>query len=194
MWDNFLPSSSLHSLKGADAGNGIRVFVPDIGMFIASLTIWLVCRTIVKKPDTEEIAQLNSECENEELVSLNTCVFLLQSILLWGWVESVCRALSAWGTSGHCCYVGRLGEAAGQTLMSTPCRWGHRWLTCDSHLSWGPHRGVRNSLTVLSSPQWSTGLTVPECYVRWPSLESYEQSMTVHLLSRSELFAGYFEK
>ncbi|KAL6041231.1 hypothetical protein STEG23_022937, partial [Scotinomys teguina] len=54
-------------LKGADAGNGIRVFVPDIGMFIASLTIWLVCRNIVKKPDAEEVAQFNSDCENEEL-------------------------------------------------------------------------------------------------------------------------------
>ncbi|XP_004417033.1 PREDICTED: piezo-type mechanosensitive ion channel component 2, partial [Odobenus rosmarus divergens] len=54
-------------LKGADAGNGIRVFVPDIGMFIASLTIWLVCRNIVQKPVTEEAAQYNSEFENEEL-------------------------------------------------------------------------------------------------------------------------------
>uniref|UniRef100_A0A667GZH8 Uncharacterized protein n=1 Tax=Lynx canadensis TaxID=61383 RepID=A0A667GZH8_LYNCA len=54
-------------LKGADAGNGIRVFVPDIGMFIASLTIWLVCRNIVQKPVTEEGAQYNSEFENEEL-------------------------------------------------------------------------------------------------------------------------------
>ncbi|EGV99639.1 Protein FAM38B [Cricetulus griseus] len=36
-------------------------------MFIASLTIWLVCRNIVKKPDTEEVAQFNPDCENEEL-------------------------------------------------------------------------------------------------------------------------------
>uniref|UniRef100_A0A8C9E9I4 Piezo type mechanosensitive ion channel component 2 n=1 Tax=Phocoena sinus TaxID=42100 RepID=A0A8C9E9I4_PHOSS len=56
----------LHSLKGADAGNGIRVFVPDVGMFIASLTIWLVCRNIVQKPVTEEAAQYNLEFENEE--------------------------------------------------------------------------------------------------------------------------------
>lgn len=103
MWDNFLPSSSLHSLKGADAGNGIRVFVPDVGMFIASLTIWLVCRNIVKKPDTEEVAQFNSDCENEELVSLTICIFLLQSSgpSLWDCVEfrvpeSVCREL--WGS------------------------------------------------------------------------------------------------
>ncbi|XP_006526236.1 piezo-type mechanosensitive ion channel component 2 isoform X7 [Mus musculus] len=66
-WEKTFRQIGFESLKGADAGNGIRVFVPDIGMFIASLTIWLVCRTIVKKPDTEEIAQLNSECENEEL-------------------------------------------------------------------------------------------------------------------------------
>uniref|UniRef100_A0A2K6FQ64 Piezo type mechanosensitive ion channel component 2 n=1 Tax=Propithecus coquereli TaxID=379532 RepID=A0A2K6FQ64_PROCO len=55
------------NLKGADAGNGIRVFVPDIGMFIASLTIWLVCRNIVQKPMIEEAAQYNPEFENEEL-------------------------------------------------------------------------------------------------------------------------------
>ncbi|EFB15313.1 hypothetical protein PANDA_010686, partial [Ailuropoda melanoleuca] len=36
-------------------------------MFIASLTIWLVCRNIVQKPVTEEAAQYNSEFENEEL-------------------------------------------------------------------------------------------------------------------------------
>lgn len=65
------PFSPLRSLKGADAGNGIRVFVPDIGMFIASLTIWLVCRNIVQKPVTEEAAQYNQEFENEELVNLN---------------------------------------------------------------------------------------------------------------------------
>ncbi|KAL4682542.1 hypothetical protein H8959_002097, partial [Pygathrix nigripes] len=54
-------------LKGADAGNGIRVFVPDIGMFLASLTIWLLCRNIVQKPVTDEAAQSNLEFENEEL-------------------------------------------------------------------------------------------------------------------------------
>ncbi|XP_008061683.1 piezo-type mechanosensitive ion channel component 2 [Carlito syrichta] len=36
-------------------------------MFIASLTIWLVCRNIVQKPVTEEAAQYNPEFENEEL-------------------------------------------------------------------------------------------------------------------------------
>ncbi|XP_049554137.1 piezo-type mechanosensitive ion channel component 2 [Orcinus orca] len=35
-------------------------------MFIASLTIWLVCRNIVQKPVTEEAAQYNLEFENEE--------------------------------------------------------------------------------------------------------------------------------
>lgn len=66
-WEKTFRQIGFESLKGADAGNGIRVFVPDVGMFIASLTIWLVCRNIVKKPDTEEVAQFNSDCENEEL-------------------------------------------------------------------------------------------------------------------------------
>ncbi|XP_012891297.1 PREDICTED: piezo-type mechanosensitive ion channel component 2 isoform X1 [Dipodomys ordii] len=66
-WEKTFRQIGFESLKGADAGNGIRVFVPDIGMFIASLTIWLVCRNIVQKPETEEAAQYNSESENEEL-------------------------------------------------------------------------------------------------------------------------------
>ncbi|KAL4838489.1 hypothetical protein H8958_017317 [Nasalis larvatus] len=36
-------------------------------MFIASLTIWLLCRNIVQKPVTDEAAQSNLEFENEEL-------------------------------------------------------------------------------------------------------------------------------
>ncbi|XP_029420178.1 piezo-type mechanosensitive ion channel component 2 isoform X2 [Nannospalax galili] len=66
-WEKTFRQIGFESLKGADAGNGIRVFVPDIGMFIASLTIWLVCRNIVQKPEMEEAGQYNSECENEEL-------------------------------------------------------------------------------------------------------------------------------
>ncbi|XP_039701914.1 piezo-type mechanosensitive ion channel component 2 isoform X3 [Pteropus medius] len=66
-WEKTFRQIGFESLKGADAGNGIRVFVPDIGVFIASLTIWLVCRNIVQKPVTEEAAQYNLEFENEEL-------------------------------------------------------------------------------------------------------------------------------
>ncbi|XP_059884639.1 piezo-type mechanosensitive ion channel component 2 isoform X2 [Delphinus delphis] len=65
-WEKTFRQIGFESLKGADAGNGIRVFVPDVGMFIASLTIWLVCRNIVQKPLTEEAAQYNLEFENEE--------------------------------------------------------------------------------------------------------------------------------
>ncbi|XP_076992109.1 piezo-type mechanosensitive ion channel component 2 isoform X4 [Tamandua tetradactyla] len=66
-WEKTFRQIGFESLKGADAGNGIRVFVPDIGMFIASLAIWLICRNIVQKPVTEEAAQYNLEFENEEL-------------------------------------------------------------------------------------------------------------------------------
>ncbi|XP_064235519.1 piezo-type mechanosensitive ion channel component 2 isoform X3 [Aotus nancymaae] len=66
-WEKTFRQIGFESLKGADAGNGIRVFVPDIGMFIASLTIWLLCRNIVQKPVTDEAAQCNLEFENEEL-------------------------------------------------------------------------------------------------------------------------------
>uniref|UniRef100_A0A8C2YS04 Piezo type mechanosensitive ion channel component 2 n=1 Tax=Chinchilla lanigera TaxID=34839 RepID=A0A8C2YS04_CHILA len=66
-WEKTFRQIGFESLKGADAGNGIRVFVPDIGMFIASLTIWLVCRSMVQKPALEETAQDTPEFENEEL-------------------------------------------------------------------------------------------------------------------------------
>lgn len=57
------------SLKDTDAGNGIRLFVPDIGMFIASLATWLFCKKLVQQTVTEEDAQYNSQFVNEELVS-----------------------------------------------------------------------------------------------------------------------------
>uniref|UniRef100_A0A7M4EQK6 Piezo type mechanosensitive ion channel component 2 n=1 Tax=Crocodylus porosus TaxID=8502 RepID=A0A7M4EQK6_CROPO len=66
-WEKTLRQIGFESVKGADAGNGIRVFVPDIGMFIASLTIWLVCRKVVQKPVTEDAAQYNMQFENEEM-------------------------------------------------------------------------------------------------------------------------------
>ncbi|KAM5222304.1 piezo-type mechanosensitive ion channel component 2 isoform 2-T2 [Ctenodactylus gundi] len=66
-WEKSLRQIGFESLKGADAGNGIRVLVPDIGMFLASLTIWLVCRSTVQKPLAEETAQDNLEFETEEL-------------------------------------------------------------------------------------------------------------------------------
>lgn len=64
-----------YSVKGADAGNVIRIFVPDIGMSIASLAIWLICRNMFQKPVTEDAAQCNMQFENEEMVS-NTHFYL----------------------------------------------------------------------------------------------------------------------
>lgn len=53
---------------GADAGNGIRVFIPDIGMFVAGLAIWLLCRSLVQKRPPEDMAQYNADFEAEEQV------------------------------------------------------------------------------------------------------------------------------
>ncbi|XP_047446292.1 piezo-type mechanosensitive ion channel component 2 isoform X2 [Mugil cephalus] len=54
------------SVIGADAGNGIRVFIPDIGMFVAGLAIWLLCRSLVQKRPPEDMAQYNADFEAEE--------------------------------------------------------------------------------------------------------------------------------
>lgn len=61
---------SFCSVIGADAGNGIRVFIPDIGMFVAGLVTWLLCRSLAEKPLTEETAQFNCDCEPNDQVSL----------------------------------------------------------------------------------------------------------------------------
>ncbi|KAK2542745.1 Piezo2 [Columba guinea] len=66
-WEKTLRQIGFESVKGADAGNVIRLFVPDIGMFIASLTIWLICRNMFQKPITEDAAQCNMQFENEEM-------------------------------------------------------------------------------------------------------------------------------
>uniref|UniRef100_A0A8C9X2X2 Piezo type mechanosensitive ion channel component 2 n=1 Tax=Sander lucioperca TaxID=283035 RepID=A0A8C9X2X2_SANLU len=58
----------LSSVIGADAGNGIRVFIPDIGMFVAGLAIWLLCRSLVQKRPPEDMAQYNTDFEAEEQV------------------------------------------------------------------------------------------------------------------------------
>uniref|UniRef100_A0A8C2T6P4 Piezo type mechanosensitive ion channel component 2 n=1 Tax=Coturnix japonica TaxID=93934 RepID=A0A8C2T6P4_COTJA len=66
-WEKTLRQIGFESVKGADAGNVIRLFVPDIGMFIASLTIWLLCRNMVQKAITEDAVQCNAQFENEEM-------------------------------------------------------------------------------------------------------------------------------
>ncbi|XP_063307643.1 piezo-type mechanosensitive ion channel component 2 [Pelobates fuscus] len=66
-WEKSFRQIGFESVKGADAGNGIRVFTPDIGMFIASLASWIFCRKLVFKSVTEDDAQYNPQFENEEV-------------------------------------------------------------------------------------------------------------------------------
>ncbi|XP_063779520.1 piezo-type mechanosensitive ion channel component 2 isoform X2 [Pseudophryne corroboree] len=66
-WEKTFRQIGFESVKGSDAGNGIRVFVPDIGMFIASFATWLVCKKLIQKALTEEDAQYNTQFINEEL-------------------------------------------------------------------------------------------------------------------------------
>lgn len=65
------------SVIGADAGNGIRVFIPDIGMFVAGLVIWLLCRSLVQKRPPEDMAQYNADFEPEEQVSWFFSIIIL---------------------------------------------------------------------------------------------------------------------
>uniref|UniRef100_A0A8B9LFK7 Piezo-type mechanosensitive ion channel component 2a, tandem duplicate 2 n=1 Tax=Astyanax mexicanus TaxID=7994 RepID=A0A8B9LFK7_ASTMX len=67
--DNIEPDFNCKYLvRGADAGNGIRVFIPDIGMFIAGLVTWLLCR---KPVDIDcELPGEEEDLEQEELEAL----------------------------------------------------------------------------------------------------------------------------
>uniref|UniRef100_A0A3Q3BAU1 Piezo type mechanosensitive ion channel component 2 n=1 Tax=Kryptolebias marmoratus TaxID=37003 RepID=A0A3Q3BAU1_KRYMA len=65
-WEKSIRQIGFESVIGADAGNGIRVFIPDIGMFIAGLAIWLLCRSLVQKRPPEDMAQYNADFEEEE--------------------------------------------------------------------------------------------------------------------------------
>lgn len=91
------------------------MFVPDIGMFIASLTIWLVCRNMVQKPAQEETVQDSLEFESEELVSPAARVFLPQFLTL---APGGCGgSLSCPVVSWPACTVLHLGH---QVLSRTP--------------------------------------------------------------------------
>lgn len=96
----FLFSLFPPSVIGADAGNGIRVFIPDIGMFVAGLVIWLLCRSLVQKRPPEDMAQYNADFEAEEQVSLfssfpffSSFAFALR-LLFTGFLCTVCRFCS----------------------------------------------------------------------------------------------------
>uniref|UniRef100_A0A3Q1J0V3 Piezo-type mechanosensitive ion channel component n=1 Tax=Anabas testudineus TaxID=64144 RepID=A0A3Q1J0V3_ANATE len=68
-WEKSIRQIGFESVIGADAGNGIRVFIPDIGMFMVSLAIWLLCRSLVQKRPPEDMAQYNADFEAEEQVA-----------------------------------------------------------------------------------------------------------------------------
>ncbi|XP_072220008.1 piezo-type mechanosensitive ion channel component 2 [Leuresthes tenuis] len=65
-WETSIRQIGFESVIGADAGNGIRVFIPDIGMFVVGLAIWLLCRSLVQKRPPEDMAQYNEDFEAEE--------------------------------------------------------------------------------------------------------------------------------
>lgn len=54
-------------VRGADAGNAPRVFIPDIGMFVVSLAI---CCSLVQKRAHEDASQFDADVQLQELVCL----------------------------------------------------------------------------------------------------------------------------
>lgn len=67
------------SVRGADAGNGIRVFIPDIGMFVVSLVTWLLCRSL-EKPPLKDVSQHNSDFEVDNQVRKHILQFFSLSL------------------------------------------------------------------------------------------------------------------
>ncbi|XP_031651167.1 piezo-type mechanosensitive ion channel component 2 [Oncorhynchus kisutch] len=65
-WEKLVRQLGLESIRGADAGNGIRVFMPDIGMFVAGLVTWLLCLSLEEKPQVKDKSQQHDvECESD---------------------------------------------------------------------------------------------------------------------------------
>uniref|UniRef100_A0A4W5QZX4 Piezo-type mechanosensitive ion channel component 2a, tandem duplicate 2 n=1 Tax=Hucho hucho TaxID=62062 RepID=A0A4W5QZX4_9TELE len=54
-WEKSVRQLGLESVRGADAGNGIRVFIPDIGMFVAGLVTWLLCLSLEEKQQEDDL-------------------------------------------------------------------------------------------------------------------------------------------
>ncbi|XP_019739327.1 piezo-type mechanosensitive ion channel component 2 [Hippocampus comes] len=65
-WEKSIRQIGFESVIGADAGNGIRVFVPDIGMCMVGGAIWFLCRKLVQKRPPENMAQDNAHFQAEE--------------------------------------------------------------------------------------------------------------------------------
>ncbi|XP_061654308.1 piezo-type mechanosensitive ion channel component 2 [Phyllopteryx taeniolatus] len=65
-WEKSIRQIGFESVIGADAGNGIRVFIPDIGMCMVGGAIWFLCRNLVQKRPPEDMAQDNAHFQAEE--------------------------------------------------------------------------------------------------------------------------------
>uniref|UniRef100_A0AAZ3P5Y8 Piezo-type mechanosensitive ion channel component n=1 Tax=Oncorhynchus tshawytscha TaxID=74940 RepID=A0AAZ3P5Y8_ONCTS len=65
-WEKSVRQLGLESVRGADAGNGIRVFIPDIGMFVAGLVTWLLCLSLEEKQQVKDMSQQHNVEETGE--------------------------------------------------------------------------------------------------------------------------------
>uniref|UniRef100_A0A8C7L0D5 Piezo type mechanosensitive ion channel component 2 n=1 Tax=Oncorhynchus kisutch TaxID=8019 RepID=A0A8C7L0D5_ONCKI len=65
-WEKSVRQLGLESVRGADAGNGIRVFIPDIGMFVAGLVTWLLCLSLEEKQQVKDMSQQHNEKKEDE--------------------------------------------------------------------------------------------------------------------------------
>uniref|UniRef100_A0AAZ3RL39 Piezo-type mechanosensitive ion channel component n=1 Tax=Oncorhynchus tshawytscha TaxID=74940 RepID=A0AAZ3RL39_ONCTS len=55
VWERSIRQIGFESVIGADAGNGIRVFLPDVGMFLTGLGCWLLCHSLVQNRPPEDV-------------------------------------------------------------------------------------------------------------------------------------------
>ena len=51
--------SSTHRLEPNDFGNILRVVLPDIGVFIVAVTVYVACRKLCPKPDEDTLVARN---------------------------------------------------------------------------------------------------------------------------------------
>uniref|UniRef100_A0A3B3RZ37 Piezo-type mechanosensitive ion channel component 2a, tandem duplicate 2 n=1 Tax=Paramormyrops kingsleyae TaxID=1676925 RepID=A0A3B3RZ37_9TELE len=53
LWEKSIRQLGFGSVAGADAGNGIRLFIPDVGMCLASFGTLIMCRSLQTQPGEE---------------------------------------------------------------------------------------------------------------------------------------------
>ncbi|XP_023661559.2 piezo-type mechanosensitive ion channel component 2-like isoform X2 [Paramormyrops kingsleyae] len=66
LWEKSIRQLGFGSVAGADAGNGIRLFIPDVGMCLASFGTLIMCRSLQMQPGEEPRCDADLRAANQK--------------------------------------------------------------------------------------------------------------------------------